>query len=233
MQWITNLNYRPLLGVLLTAGTVSACGPAGLGARLPMTGGVRLATVDDPAPVATATDYYPLHLGQAWHYGVVGQTAAPTRTDTVVTLAARPNRDGNGMMTVAEIERTESGKAKVRFTVERYPNGLVRSYDPSLPKLGTPILAAPADSPQEWGYNPTHGQTGYFGIVQWPGTVSVTANGTTYGDCLKVVLHTSGTGFTACQREYDWAAGIGPVRLVEGGAARPTRILELRDDTGR
>jgi hypothetical protein len=220
-----------LTGLLVTGSLTGACGALGPIGRTPSASGVRSATVADPvdpAPTATSADYLPLNLGQTWRYTAVGSEArGETRSDTIVQLLERPARDGSGTMTVAEIERTESGKARQRFTLEHYPNGLVRSYDPSLPRLGTPILSARSDKPQEWGYNPSHGETGYFGIVQWPGTTTVTVGDQAYADCLKVVLNTSGHGFAAFRREIHWAPGVGPVRIVEGDPARKARVYEL------
>jgi hypothetical protein len=232
MRKITFPNSRlSLSGVflVLTGIGLTACGSAIVPLRPLPAPVVRQAALADPAaPDPAPADYLPLHVGQAWHYTNVGpENRLETRTETIIQLLERPARDGTGTMTVAEIERVETGKGRHRFTIERYSNGLVRSYEPALPKLGTPILAAKSDKQQEWGYNPGHGATGYFGILQWPGASSVTVGTKPYADCLKVVLSTSGVGFPAFRREIIWAPGVGAVRLTEGDPSHRPRVFEL------
>jgi hypothetical protein len=214
--------------VLLSTLLVS-CGTVQPTLGSPLSPAVKLAMAPVPAaPVADPGPHFPLVLGQTWQYTNVGSlNRGSTRTDAIVQLLERPSRLGTGMMTVVEIERTETGKARQRFTIEVYDNGLARSYDPSLPKLGMPILSAPSAKPQEWGYNPNHGQTGYLGILQWPNTTSVTIGSQTYAGCLKVTMTSSGHGFGNFRRETVWAPGIGPVRIVEGDPARAHRVYEL------
>jgi hypothetical protein len=215
--------------LVLVGGVLGACGPMTPAMRASLPATVRQAASGDPAdPAELPADYLPLKLGQSWRYTNAGkESRGETRTDTVVKLLSRPMQTGGGTVTVAEIERVETGKVRHRFTIERYPNGLARSYDPSLPRTGMPILATVSDKPQEWGYNPNQGQTGYLGIVQWPGTSAVTVGGQAFADCLKVVMSSTGTGFSSFHREITWAPGIGAIRILEGDPKRKHRLYEL------
>ncbi|MBC7543682.1 MAG: hypothetical protein H7338_13225 [Candidatus Sericytochromatia bacterium] len=187
-----------------------------------------VAPLDPQAPTPAAAELFPLTFGVTWRYvNVAAKTAGETRTETITQLIERPNRSGPGIVTIAEIQRTETGRKTIKFTVERYPSGLFRSYDPTLPKLGTPLLGTPTDKPQEWGYNPGQGNTGYFQIMQSPVAADATVGGQTYAGCIKVRMATSGQGFAAFQREVTWAPGVGPVRIVENATSRQARVFEL------
>jgi hypothetical protein len=214
--------------LLMVAASVSACGSGPTLARPTGALGPSLMMAPPSAAPATSPELFPLTFGATRRYTNVSPNGGgETRTETITQLLERPNPIDGGTVTIAEIQRTETGKPTFKYTVERYPKGMFRSYDPTLLKLGAPILCALSDKPQEWGYNPGNGYSGYLQILQLPGATEETIGSQVYAGCVKVRMTTSGQGFPAFQRETTWAPGIGPVRIVEGTASRHMRIFEL------